>query len=130
MSATDGGSATPSQPVAGGEATGLTREMVDAEVAEIVSEWLRKTEEHARCNLVQVGPCVWCKDHDERLWQGRLPGAAADDDGPDLPEHYDPDDFEALGLSPSPCPECGQPGACGYDAEGRAYVHITEDDDQ
>lgn len=46
------------------------------------------------------------------------------------PEHeYDPDDFEALGLSPTPCPECGQPGACGYDADGRAYIHVTEEAD-
>jgi len=27
----------------------------------------------------------------------------------------------------TPCPECGQPGACAYDAEGRPLIHAIED---
>ena len=27
----------------------------------------------------------------------------------------------------NPCPECGQHGACAYDAEGRALIHVTEE---
>ena len=27
-----------------------------------------------------------------------------------------------------PCPECGELGACAYDAEGRPMVHVREDD--
>lgn len=30
----------------------------------------------------------------------------------------------------NPCPECGQVGACAYDAEGRAMIHVTEDSDR
>lgn len=26
----------------------------------------------------------------------------------------------------NPCPECGQVGACAYDVDGRALIHVTE----
>ena len=29
--------------------------------------------EHDGCRWEQVGPCVYCADHHERLYQGRLP---------------------------------------------------------
>lgn len=29
----------------------------------------------------------------------------------------------------TPCPECGQVGACAYDADGRALIHVTESED-
>lgn len=29
----------------------------------------------------------------------------------------------------NPCPECGQVGACAYDADGRALIHVTESED-
>ena len=28
-----------------------------------------------------------------------------------------------------PCPLCGEAGACGYDAEGRALIHALDDPD-
>jgi len=28
---------------------------------------------HAECRWEQVGPCVYCSDHGERLYQGTLP---------------------------------------------------------
>lgn len=43
---------------------------------------------------------------------------------------YEADDFDVpISNQGAPCPECGETGACGYDAEGRAMVHITTDDD-
>jgi hypothetical protein len=45
------------------------------------------------------------------------------------PPYYDPEDLLAIGAVGSPCPECGQETECGYDAEGRAYVHVTEEND-
>jgi hypothetical protein len=57
-------------------------------------------------------------------------------DGPD--QDYDPDDdpnlpdraeYEMEQRLADPCPECGQSGACAYDAEGRPMIHAVEDDD-
>lgn len=46
------------------------------------------------------------------------------------PNGYDADDFDVpISNQGEPCTECGETGACGYDAEGRAMVHITIDDD-
>jgi len=42
----------------------------------------------------------------------------------DIPE----DDLPETALG-SPCPECGQVGACSYDAEGRAMIHVVQEDD-
>lgn len=60
---------------------------------------------------------------DEDFWQhvyGRDGWAPDDgwDDGPGDP----------LESVTNPCPECGQHGACDYDAEGRALVHVTDVD--
>lgn len=52
---------------------------------------------------------------------------------------YDPDDdlnipdqaeYEMEARLADPCPECGQKGACAYDDEGRALIHVTQDDDE
>jgi hypothetical protein len=43
-----------------------------------------------------------------------------DDDGPDL-DDVTPD----LGA----CRVCGEPGACGYDAEGRPMIHTTTEEE-
>jgi hypothetical protein len=45
----------------------------------------------------------------------------------DLPEPPDID-VESLGIDP--CPVCGEPGACGYDAEGRPLIHTDWADDE
>lgn len=53
----------------------------------------------------------------------------------DHPE-YDPDDdpnvpdlaeLEIERRLADPCPECGQLGACAYDADGRALIHVSTD---
>ena len=56
---------------------------------------------------------------------------------PDHPtgfEERQPDDQEIeecdlIDRLADPCPECGQVGACSYDAEGRALIHVTATDD-
>ena len=51
---------------------------------------------------------------------------------------YDPDDdpnvpdlaeYELEARLAIPCPECGQVGACAYDADGRALIHVSTDDE-
>ena len=49
------------------------REMTEQERAAVISTLLKLTEDHINCRLEQVGPCVWCIDHNMRLYQGRLP---------------------------------------------------------
>ena len=75
----------------------------------------------------------YCDEHDYReslsdgdFWSLVLLGSV---DRPEVEPEYDPEDFEVHGIIPTPCPECGQTGACGYDADGRAYVHVTEEAD-
>lgn len=51
--------------------------------------------------------------------------------GPELeqaPEDYDP--VEHLSLDGVPCHLCGEAGACGYDDEGRPYIHASWDEDE
>lgn len=59
---------------------------------------------------------------DPEFWEHVLLGGKAP--GPDY--DIDLDDIEQM--QGSPCPECGQTGACAYDAEGRPMIHTTEDD--
>lgn len=40
---------------------------------------------------------------------------------------WDPPQHEPLDLQP--CPECGEAGACGYDALGRPLIHPTRAED-
>ena len=58
---------------------------------------------------------------DGEFWEyvllGVRPGEVTDDDESDM---------DAITAQTDPCPECGERGACGYDNEGRAMVHVTE----
>jgi hypothetical protein len=63
---------------------------------------------------------------DGEFWEYVLSGASGDRledvDEPDPNEPWD------SGIeTTSPCPECGETGACGYDTEGRALVHVTQE---
>ena len=46
-----------------------------------------------------------------------------------LPSSIDTEDMEKMSHISTPCPECGQWGACAYDAEGRALIHVTNEDE-
>ena len=48
------------------------------------------------------------------------------DDDPNIPDQAE---YELEARLADPCPECGQVGACAYDAEGRALIHVVEEDD-
>lgn len=39
------------------------------------------------------------------------------------PESADDPDPDQLPLELTPCPICGESAACGYDGEGRAFIH-------
>ena len=43
-----------------------------------------------------------------------------DDAGPDL---------DVVSMQAPPCVTCGATGACGWDSEGRALIHVTGEDD-
>lgn len=50
---------------------------------------------------------------------------------PPLPYEESDDDFEPprTELDMGPCPECGESGACAYDALGRPLIHPTRVDE-
>ena len=39
----------------------------------------------------------------------------------------DADDWRFYVDIPTPCPVCGGTGACGYDPEGRPFIHVEEE---
>lgn len=58
--------------------------------------------------------------------------------GIDDHQDYDPDDnwdisdlaeYELDTRLATPCPECGQHGACAYDIDGRPLIHVTTEDE-
>lgn len=48
-----------------------------------------------------------------------------------LTEPYEPfdDEPEVVSIYAGPCSECGESGACAYDAEGRPLFHAAPADD-
>lgn len=48
---------------------------------------------------------------------------------PDPPEPDDVAEWELESRIGTPCPECGQRGACAYDAEGRPMIHVVTSED-
>jgi len=48
------------------------------------------------------------------------------DDDPNLPDQAE---YELDARLATPCPECGQVGACAYDIEGRPLIHVTQEED-
>ncbi|EYR64267.1 hypothetical protein N866_13530 [Actinotalea ferrariae CF5-4] len=55
---------------------------------------------------------------DGEFWEHVLqrPGHEFEVDGPDL----------EVQVSRDPCPECGEPGACAWDSEGRPLIHASD----
>jgi hypothetical protein len=47
--------------------------------------------------------------------------------GPVLDPQPDEPDWVEVRYRDEPCVTCGEVGACGYDAEGRALIHVTEE---
>ncbi len=48
---------------------------------------------------------------------------------PRQPDDQEIEEFDLMARLADPCPECGVLGACAYDAEGRALIHVTEASD-
>lgn len=61
---------------------------------------------------------------DGEFWAHIYPDTGAEDRDPDDAEV---DEMELNVRLAEPCPECGQWGACSYDAEGRALIHVVDD---
>lgn len=56
-----------------------------------------------------------------------------EDDEPDYSDYEDWErqKIEEWGLMPPvPCPECSQTEACGYDDQGRPWIHLVKDHDE
>jgi hypothetical protein len=49
--------------------------------------------------------------------------------GGNQPGEPDPIDLDEVSNQDTPCTECGERGACGYDTEGRPMFHRQHDDD-
>ena len=79
-----------------------------------------------RCSL----PCT-CKWSEEDVNPGWQDGCERHDATADLRFTYEdaPDPNEPDIPADQPCPECGAPGACGYDEMGRPMIHATREDD-
>jgi hypothetical protein len=68
---------------------------------------------------------------DGEFWEHVLLGGPPDDsyDPDDDPNIPDQREHEVETRLARPCAECGQMGACGYDAEGRPMIHVENDTD-
>lgn len=49
--------------------------------------------------------------------------------GPLLDPEPDEPDWVEVRYRDDPCDTCGEVGACAYDSEGRALIHVTEESD-
>ena len=59
---------------------------------------------------------------DEEFWAHVYDLAPVSDE--DFPDFDEPTSLDA-----SPCPECGEVGACAYDDMGRALIHVSSGED-
>jgi len=48
--------------------------------------------------------------------------------GERFPDAQEIAEYELTDRLADSCPECGQIGPCAYDNEGRALIHVTDDD--
>lgn len=64
---------------------------------------------------------------DAEFWDHIATGLDLDHRGPlhDVP--IDADDWRFIVDIPSPCPVCGGWNACGYDTDGRPFIHVEEE---
>ncbi len=66
---------------------------------------------------------------DAEFWEHVLQPHERADYEPDEPDDGDIAEWATEARIATPCPECGQSGACAYDADGRALIHVTESED-
>jgi hypothetical protein len=60
---------------------------------------------------------------DSEFWAHVYPQPDPGDDRP--PDDQEIAEYELEAQLADSCPECGVLGACSYDAEGRALIHVT-----
>ncbi len=76
-----------------------------------------------------------CPEHDKRaamddgeFWEHVFNGYHRSN--PRHDEHafeIDPEEFDLMSSINSTCTECGGVGACGYETDGRAYIHVQQE---
>jgi hypothetical protein len=64
---------------------------------------------------------------DSEFWAHVFP--QPDPAGERSPDDQEIAEYELNARLADPCPECGQRGACAYDTEGRALIHVATDDE-
>ena len=64
---------------------------------------------------------------DEEFWDHVL--SAFQPACPDVDDDYDERDLTPFGTL-TPCPVCGEFGACAYDSEGRPMLHTSTEDEE
>lgn len=84
-----------------------------------MTDWLDGVED--TCSLVIFSNAL-AEDGDfwEWVFHRRLPTDPYPDDGDD--QFFDIPELDIQ----EQCPECGEYGPCGYDAEGRPMVHVVK----
>ena len=96
---------------------------------------------YARCEPCMYGQCPggqhrWAGPddiafaesiHDPASAEGRCACHCYDE--PERVEELPAPDVEEVSIDGPPCHLCGADGACGYDAEGRPYIHASWDED-
>lgn len=65
---------------------------------------------------------------DDEFWDHVFNGHVSEPDYDDVSPEVAAE-WELTDRLANPCPECGQRGACAYDAEGRALIHVSEGED-
>lgn len=68
------------------------------------------------------------RDHDW-IMDGARCGVCGAHKAPPPDETGEEPDDQPEQIDAVPCPMCGQPGACGYDEQGRALIHAIPADD-
>lgn len=65
---------------------------------------------HAECRWEQVGPCVYCTNHNQRLYQGQLPAERNPAAAVCAAEGHEWDDADSMGQSGFYylCTRCGE----------------------
>ena len=72
-----------------------------------------------RCTVRDVRSQMTDQQFWDHVYQVNI--GAPDDDGPDL-DDFGPD----VPMTGTPCPECGEAGACAWDANGRPLIHAVK----
>jgi acetone carboxylase gamma subunit len=88
-------------------------------------------QDPCRCHLPCT--CKWPEEDENPRWRDGCERHDTSEDRRHAHDREDPGDppetWGEITARWTPCPECGELGACGFDAEGRPMVHVTADEE-